>query len=305
MRKILRRLFGRRAVAAVGAPERALAPPRLDPWFDSHYNGAANVILKLVPTDVLSSGRRVVDFGCGDGITAFGMASRIGADVFGVDLHPTYLQLPAWLEKSLGTGRLPPNLHFRQNVLGERLPFPDEFADLAYSWSVFEHLSDVPGILGELHRLLKPKALLFLQIDPLYASAYGSHLQRLVDEPWAHLLYDEAEYLRMAEAAKDNVPESEKDTLYRTHAFDKMKAHLIGEFKRLNRITADGLAESVTAAGFEILVQKRLRIEGLSPPAALLARYPADQLLTNQVVMIARRLAAATATQPSGRTIFS
>lgn len=265
----------------------------VDPWFDSHYNGAAKVVLSLVPRESLAAGMRVIDFGCGEGITAYGVASRVGADVFGVDLNLTYLQLPTYLERNLGIEEIPPNLQFRQNVIGERLPFSDGFADLAYSWSVFEHLSDVTGVLEELHRVLKPGGFLLLQIEPLYYSPHGSHLQRLVNEPWAHLLHEEADYLRMAGEARDHVPQSEQDTLYRTHAFEDVKRCLIEEYKRLNRIDADRLADCVRAARFEIVMDKRIQIEGLSPPARLLRQYPLDLLMTNQVVIIAKRGAAA------------
>jgi len=169
------------------------------------------------------------------------------------------------------------------------LPFPDRFADLVYSWSVFEHLADVAGILSELRRILKPDGLLFLQIEPLFYSAFGSHLQRLVPEPWAHLTYSEEEFIALAQAASDNVCAAEQDTLYRTNAFEDVKNYLIQEYRKLNRIKPEELAAALAVEGFEIVTERRFAVEGVAPSATLLARYSSELLMTNQIVLIARR----------------
>jgi SAM-dependent methyltransferase len=283
--RLLDRLFSRRTPP----PSPTLAR---DPWFWSHYDDAASIVLSLVGKHVLSSGQRAVDFGCGDGITACGVASRTAADIFGVDLYRTFGQLPSFLEKNLGAPALPGNLHFRQNEAGQPLPFPDAFADLVYSWSVFEHLSDASQVLGELGRILKPGATLFIQVEPLFYSPFGSHLQRLVAEPWAHLLHPEEEYLGIALAAEDHVEESERDTMYLTNTFDGVKRQLVEEYRQLNRITVDELAGLVRERGFEIVEDRRFRVEGLSPAQRLLDAYPSDVLLTNQIVIIATRKGA-------------
>ena len=80
---------------------QSVEPTHKDPWFWSHYNDAANVILELAPKTALGAGCRVIDFGCGDGITACGVASRVDAEVFGVDLYETFLRLPSYLESNL------------------------------------------------------------------------------------------------------------------------------------------------------------------------------------------------------------
>ena len=63
-----------------------------DPWFWSHYQDAASIVLSLVPKDYFSEGRAVVDFGCGDGATTLGVANAVQADVVGVDLFKTFLR---------------------------------------------------------------------------------------------------------------------------------------------------------------------------------------------------------------------
>lgn len=204
-------------------------------------------------------------------------------------LYLTFLHLPDLAQKNLGTPVLPSNLAFRQTRLGEPLPLADASVDLVYSWSVFEHVADVPGALAELARITKPGAVLFIQVEPLFYGPYGSHLQRLVDEPWAHLRLGEEEFLRRAAAAQDEVPEHEKDTLYRDHSFEELKRYLLGEYRSLNRITAEDLIRSVSATGFEIAVPRLIEAEGVVPDAGLLERFPRELLLTNQIVLTARR----------------
>lgn len=290
----LSRFLGRRGMAKAKTTDPvaqpASAPARaMDPWFRSHYQGAAAIVLDLVPADCLAKGRIAVDFGCGDGATTLGVASRVQAEVIGLDLYLTFLRLPDLAQRNLGVRELPPNLAFRQNRLGEPLPLADASVDLVYSWSVFEHVADVPGVLAELARITRPGGELFIQVEPLFHGPYGSHLQRLVDEPWAHLRLGEDEFLRRAGAARDEVPEHEKDTLYRDHSFEELKRHLIGEYRSLNRITAAELVRSVSAAGFDIADTRLIEAEGVAPDASLLQQYPRELLLTNQVVITARR----------------
>jgi hypothetical protein len=150
-------------------------------------------------------------------------------------------------------------------------------------------VSNASQVLGELRRILKPGATLFIQVEPLFYSPFGSHLQRLVAEPWAHLLYPEDEYLGMAQSAENHIGAAEQDTMYRTNTFDGVKTQLVDEFRQLNRITADQLAGLVGDSGFEIIEDKRFQVEGLSPPSRLLETYSRELLLTNQIVIIARR----------------
>lgn len=289
----LSRLLGRRSAAkpppAIAQPAPAAPVQAMDPWFRDHYEGAAGIVLDLVPAECFAKGRVTVDFGCGDGATTLGVASHVEAHVIGLDLHLTFLQLPDLALKNLGTQALPPNLAFRQCHLGEPLPVADASVDLVYSWSVFEHVADVPGVLAELARITRPGGVLFIQVEPLFYGPHGSHLQRLVDEPWAHLRHGEEEFLRRAAAARDEVPEHEKDTLYRNNSFEELKRYLIGEYRNLNRITAAELVRSVSAAGFDIAATRLIEPEGVAPDARLLEKYPRELLLTNQIVLTARR----------------
>jgi SAM-dependent methyltransferase len=260
-----------------------------DPWFWSHYESAASILISELPGECFAKGRRALDFGCGDGAMALGVASRTDAQIDGVDLYESFNALPSLCKKNLGRDALPANLALHRVDEGRPLPFRAGSFDLSYSWSVFEHLPDPRSVLEELHRVTARGGLLFIQIEPLFHGPFGSHLRRLIDEPWAHLLEDEAEYLGRAASAADRVPEGEWDVLYRTHAFEDLKRHLIAEYWKLNRITADELLGRVAESGFRVISTKLIREETLVPDERLLDRYPRDLLLTNQIVLVAER----------------
>jgi ubiquinone/menaquinone biosynthesis C-methylase UbiE len=259
-----------------------------DPWFWSHYDDAAGIVRSLVPAESLTRGKTIVDFGCGDGATALGVASKIEAGVIGLDIYRSFDRLPDLARDNLGTRELPRNLSFVQNEPSQPLPLGDGSVDLVYTWSVFEHLADVPGILAELHRVSKEGAYLFIQVEPLFYSPFGSHLRRLIDEPWGHLLGSEDTYLARAAAARDTVPIEEQDVLYRTHEFETVKGHLIAEYRGLNRITAQRLLDAVSDAGFDLGWKKLMSTE-LEPPRELSHRLPVDLLKTDQIVLLARK----------------
>lgn len=247
----------------------------------------ASIVVDHVPAHCLARGRRVLDFGCGDGAATLGLALRAEADVLGLDLMRAFDQLPELARRNLGRS-LPGNLSFVVAKEGAALPVPAGSIDLAFSWSVFEHASDPRGSLESLHRVIKAGGFLFIQVDPLFYSPFGSHLQRLVKTPWAHLGMGESQFLEMALAAPNDIPLDEQDTLYRTHAFEEVRRHLVSEYKRLNRIKAEELLGMVRAAGFRILSSKTTHCD-FEPPEALLPTYPRELLVTQQVVLLAER----------------
>lgn len=150
------------------------------------------------------SGVRAVDIGCGLLQWQTIMLHSQGAEVTGIDLE--YVRsdrLPdkywrIWringLERALKTAfwdytfrrrylralqRLSPfpletrGLDLRQHT-ADRLPFDDGTVDLAVSHEVFEHIADLPAAVGEIHRILRPGGLAYVNIH-LFPSISGGH----------------------------------------------------------------------------------------------------------------------------------
>jgi ubiquinone/menaquinone biosynthesis C-methylase UbiE len=273
----------RSSLPAVSEEERLA---RKDPWFYSHYVYAANIVASKLGNQADLSGAEVFDFGCGDGIMALGLSRRTSAVVSGFDVTEAFRHLPDKARSTLLLAELPATLRFVRVDPDRPLPFDDNHFDAGYSWSVFEHVADVEAALAEVHRILKPGAPFFLQIEPFYASPFGSHLKRLIDEPWAHLLMDEDSYLNRALEAKDTVPEAEKDLMYRTNEFENVKKYLIGEYRTLNRLTVDELLSQLLQVGFHIREMQTSQVTGYDIPPALLEGYSEYDLRTNEIQLV-------------------
>lgn len=269
-------------------PSIVVDPNWADPWFHAHFDGVAGKVAQVQAVAGLGVSGRVLDFGCGDGINSSGVATRTQAAVVGVDLTTAYGTLPDTLRR-MGVA-YPQNLSFVQSRLGHALPFPDGHFDRIYSWSVFEHVAEVGPVLSDLYRITQPGGKLFIQVEPLFYGPFGSHLGRLIPEPWAHLRGSEMEFLERAWAAEDRVPEGEKDVLYRTNEFQQVKKYLLGEYGTLNRISAPALIEAVVQAGYTVEASTRIEVAHLEPHPVLAARYGNELLKTTEVLIQARRV---------------
>jgi ubiquinone/menaquinone biosynthesis C-methylase UbiE len=123
-----------------------------------------DVLRKYVP-DFEVSGARVLDVGCGDAgvIIAFAESGARGA---GLELD----------QKSLARGQLRAQEHGVDLLLAaavaEALPFPDASLDLVILDNVLEHVTDRPGTLAEINRVLRPGGLLY-QVTPKPFSLYS------------------------------------------------------------------------------------------------------------------------------------
>jgi SAM-dependent methyltransferase len=76
-------------------------------------------------------------------------------------------------------------------VDAQKLIYRDGAFDCVFSVNAFEHIPDPRLAFNELLRVTRPGALVLLQFDPLWHSAFGHHLWSLNFEPWAHLLASE------------------------------------------------------------------------------------------------------------------
>lgn len=96
-------------------------------------------------------GGRIVDIGCGEGITLEKVVGRhAGARVVGIDSEPENIAICRHhgLPAQYGTVAA--------------LPFADGTQDCALLFEVIEHLDDPAGALAEIHRVLRPAGRLII-----------------------------------------------------------------------------------------------------------------------------------------------
>lgn len=100
------------------------------------------------------AGLEALDVGCGGGLLAEEFAA-LGCRVTGVD--PSAESLSAARAHAASAGLA---IDYRQ-ASGEVLPFADSTFDLAYCCDVLEHVDDLPRVIRETARVLKPGGLYF------------------------------------------------------------------------------------------------------------------------------------------------
>jgi SAM-dependent methyltransferase len=111
----------------------------------------------------IARGMRVLDAGCGYGRNLVHML-REGCEVFALDSNAEAVDHVRQLSASLNTGL--PEENFQVGAI-ERMPFPDEFADVVICNAVLHFARDEAqfrAILGELWRVLRPGGMLFCRL---------------------------------------------------------------------------------------------------------------------------------------------
>jgi SAM-dependent methyltransferase len=124
----------------------------------------------------------VLVFGCGLGNEILWSARRGARSVLGIDLGSPRGEALAALMAEEGYGDFPYAMH-ECNVHDLALDHPGRY-DLVLSNGVFEHVSDLKGVLNALRVLLRPGGRIAIYADGLWFSAIGGHLG---ETNWEHL----------------------------------------------------------------------------------------------------------------------
>ena len=109
------------------------------------------MLLDLI-ADYLQPGARLLDVGCGFGLTVY-EANKRGFRADGIDISTRFLKLA---REKLG-------LTLRQGRV-EDLHFPDNTYDGVIFWDVLEHVHNPLEILAEIRRIVRPGGYLFGQV---------------------------------------------------------------------------------------------------------------------------------------------
>lgn len=216
-------------------------------WFYKHFSHAALTISSYLLGDSELLKGRILDVGCGDGITDLGIALRKQPQEFiGIDPYPDFERLPKILsERGLSPDLIPPCLRFIAADAND-VPFPDDYFDVVISWGSVEHMAGgYAKALHEMRRVLKPDGLLMIA-PGLYYSDVGNHMGEFrfaQREPYVHLK-------RSPEWIREQILLGDIEPLDRCGWEPSMEQHwkFISE---LNRITVPQFERELRELGFE------------------------------------------------------
>ena len=231
-----------------GAVDIAQLPWRRgDDWIYKHFDHAA-----LTTTDYLLGNSpllkgRVLDVGCGDGITDLGIALRKRpAEMVGIDPFGSFARLPEVLQQAqLPADCVPSNLRFLPASANE-IPFADNYFDVVVSWGSLEHIAGgYAKAFSEIRRVLRPGGLLMVH-PGLFYSDIGNHLNEFrfaKEEPYVHLK-------RSREWLREQVLKGEVERMDRAGS-DATPEEYWRFFTELNPITVDAFETELRGLDFE------------------------------------------------------
>ena len=254
--------------------------------FDARYNMAPKAFHDWMKEKIDFRQSTILDFGADTGVMALGLIEHCQIKkLIGVDINENYKNLLQETHGRLNLNSLPENLLFKHIKPGESLSqtFANEKIDCIFSWSVFEHVNQLllPKVAQEITKTIRPGGYAFIQIAPLYYSAFGSHMDMLIPQPWSHLT-------TQLDLYQNQILQAKKNNLYAGEAdkkFQKTKESLWGIFAELNKITADELLNLFLGTGLSLVRQHRTKTSHI-PPSELTAIYREDILTTEQIVCL-------------------
>ena len=148
---------------------------------------------------------RVLDLANGRLRPQYALLKAMGHDVYGIDL--VNRPLSSWKDRAYSVARRLytwnlgiPGASGMDGTLAcgnvGALPYPDASFDLATSVAAFEHFLDVPAVVAELRRVLRPGGVVWVAVH-LFTCPSGGHNLSFTEyplrtlpkgvEPWDHL----------------------------------------------------------------------------------------------------------------------
>jgi len=244
-------------------------------WFFRHFDHAAATVVSYMLADSPKLKGRILDVGCGDGITALGVALRTGCEeLVAIDPFRGFDRLP----EILRANHLPADaIPARVKYLGEDanfLPFADDSFDVVISWAAVEHFAGgYLQALREMKRVLRPEGLLFIHPGLYYCNA-GHHLAEYSTEPFFHLRKSREEIRAIVFGSKPRYEDRAGET--------PTPAQHWQWFNELNPITVTRFEQELRALEFEPW-RVAIRTEGLVEYTPETLAYPMQDLATNEL----------------------
>ena len=140
-------------------------------------------------------GKSVLDVGSGQGGLCVDIALAGAVKVVGLDIERRVVDF--------ANENMAQNFPQKQScVTFQCIDLKDYDTDTAFDYIIskdsFEHIQNIPLMLGEMKKRLAPGGRILIGFGPLYNSMNGSHMERFLI-PWGHLFIPTPLYLKITE----------------------------------------------------------------------------------------------------------
>jgi SAM-dependent methyltransferase len=147
-------------------------------------------------------GKEVLDLGCGHGgRTAHYLIAGNPKLIVGLEISHERVHVAAHSARQLCDDD---RMSFVAGY-GESLPFADCSADIVLSYDVFEHVRDLPAVLSECHRVLRPGGRLYALFPPYYGPR-AHHLDFVTTLPFLHHVFPPGVLVEAANSVLEERP---------------------------------------------------------------------------------------------------
>jgi SAM-dependent methyltransferase len=129
-------------------------------------------------------GMKVLDFGCGTGSHAIGLATLGAKSVVGLDINERFLEIARTTATKHGVNG---KVEFKSALsLAELGSF-----DVVLSYNSMEHFTDPLGMIALMKAAVSTNGRIVIAFSPPWYSAYGAHFSYITPIPWVHLIFSE------------------------------------------------------------------------------------------------------------------
>jgi SAM-dependent methyltransferase len=217
--------------------------------------------IEVLNQEVPVAGKKLLEIGCGFGISLALMLKRFEVDAYGIEpASDGFGASYVCARRILACNHLDPSRIL--DATGEAIPFPDATFDIVYSNNVLEHTADPAKVLSEALRVLKPGGRLFVEA-PNYLSFFEGHY--LIPQPpilwhgmlplWVRFFYRRDPSFARSLRTEIN-PIWIRKTLRAINRVYAVNIHSLGEDRFLRRLAQPFVFQTEALAGITTRAMK-------------------------------------------------
>lgn len=154
-------------------------------------NSALDLLIHEYPDFAeIVDGKKVADFGCGNGYQSIALSRKFNCLVTGIESNKRTLKNAIALAKDCDLNEA--DICFLDDISPDML---NSF-DVVISQNSFEHFKEPEKVLAEMKSLLNDTGKLLITFGPPWFAPYGSHMQYFCKIPWINIIFSEAAVMK-------------------------------------------------------------------------------------------------------------